>query len=57
MRPDMFQGNTFQEEKLLYEQDPHMLEEQRYLDRLKLSQVKQHQNYDHLDKKFRIPAH
>ena len=32
-----------------------MLEEQRYLDRLKYSQVKQNVHFDHLDQKFRIP--
>jgi len=40
----------YQHEKLLLEQDAHLLEEQRYLNRLKNSELKQNRHlYDHYE--------
>ena len=52
---DSFAVKKYGEEAKLLEQDPFMLEEQRYLDRLKLSQLKQNLNYDNMNQKFTIP--
>ena len=47
--------NKAGEEARLLEQDPFMLEEQRYLDRLKLAQIKQNLNYDKMNQNYTIP--
>ena len=45
----------FNADAKLLEQDPFMLEEQRYLDRLKKSQIKQNLNYENMNQKYVIP--
>ena len=52
---DAYSQQRYNEEAKLLEQDPFMLEEQRYLDRLKLSQIKQNMNYDNMNKNYTIP--
>ena len=42
----MNRGSNYDEEKLLLEQDAFLLEEQRYLNRLKKSELRHQQKFD-----------
>jgi hypothetical protein len=45
----------YNSEKLLLEQDAHLLEEQRYLNRLKYNEMKQNQNFSNYYNTVTLP--